>query len=53
MQQPAGTKAKKSYETPALKKLPPQEAKKALLDHARKGNQGAKDILELVLSMRK
>ncbi len=53
MQQPTGTKAKKSYETPALKKLAPEEAKKALLDQARKGNQGAKDILQLVLPTHK
>lgn len=53
MQQPTGMRAKKSYEIPTLKKLPPEEAKKVLLDHARKGNPGAKDILELVLSMRK
>ena len=52
MQQPTGTKAKKSYETPALKKLAPEEAKKALLEYARKGDEGAKNILELVLHTR-
>ena len=53
MQQTIGTKAKKPYETPARKKLVPEEAKRALLDHARKGDQGAKDILELVLHTRR
>ena len=49
MQQPTGTKLKKSYEEPALKKLTPEQAKKLLLPHASRGNQEAKKILDLVL----
>ncbi len=39
----------KSYERPALRKLRPEQAKKFLIDHADKGDKGAKDILKLVL----
>ena len=49
MQQPTGTKLQKSYEEPALRRLGPEQAKKFLLDHATRGDQGAKDILALVL----
>jgi len=49
MQQPTGTKPQKSYEEPALDKLPPEQAKEFLLHHASMGDQGAKDILEIVL----
>ena len=48
MQQSTGAKPQKSYEGPALKKLTPKEAKKFLLHHAKLGDQGAIDILELV-----
>jgi len=48
MKQSIGTKSQKSYEEPALEKLPPEQAKEFLLRHARMGDQGAKDILELV-----
>jgi hypothetical protein len=48
MQRSTGTKPQKSYEGPALKKLPPQEAKKFLVHHAKLGDQGAKEILALV-----
>jgi hypothetical protein len=53
MRQSTGTKLQKSYEEPALEKLTPEQAKKFLLNHANKGDQGAKDILELVLPTRK
>jgi hypothetical protein len=50
MQESTGTKAQKSYEGPALKKLTPDEAKKFLVHHADLGDQGAKEILALVRS---
>jgi len=49
MRQPTGTKLQKSYEEPALRKLKPEQAKKFLLRHANMGDQGAKDILRIVL----
>jgi hypothetical protein len=49
MQQSTGTKPQKSYEGPALEKLTPEQAKEFLLHHANMGDQGAKDILKLVL----
>ncbi len=48
MNQSTGTKSQKSYEEPALEKLRPEQATEFLLRHARTGDQGAKDILELV-----
>ena len=50
MRQSTGAKLEKSYEEPALKKLTPEQAKKFLLHHTNLGDQGAKDILDLVLS---
>ena len=49
MRQSTGTKLQKSYEEPALKKLRPEQAKKFLLHHANRDDQGAKDILKMVL----
>jgi hypothetical protein len=49
MPRSTGTKLQKSYEEPSLKKLRPEQAKKFLLHHANKGDQGAKEILDLVL----
>jgi hypothetical protein len=48
MQRSTSTKLQKSYEGPALKKLTPKQAEKFLLDHAKLGDQGAKEILALV-----
>jgi hypothetical protein len=48
MQESNGTKPQNSYEGPALTKLPPQEAKKFLVHHAKLGDQGAKEILALI-----
>ena len=49
MQQSTGTKLQKSYEEPALRKLRPEQAEKFLLHHANMGDEGAKDILRMVL----
>ncbi len=49
MQQSTGTKVQKSYQGPALKKLTPKHAKEFLLHHANMGDQGAKEILKMVL----
>jgi len=49
MQWSTVTKPQKSYEGPALKKLTPEQAKKFLLHHANMGDQGAKEVLKLVL----
>jgi hypothetical protein len=46
--QQSTSKMQKSYEEPTLRKLRPEQAKKFLLHHANMGDQGAKDILELV-----
>lgn len=40
---------KKVYRRPTVKKLTVEETKAVLLDHAEKGDQGAKDLLRLVL----
>ena len=40
------------YEAPSLKKLKPEEAKQFLLQHAKLGDTGAKDLLALVLPSR-
>jgi hypothetical protein len=47
--QSASTKPQKVYEEPSLKKVSPAQAKEFLLYHAKMGDQGAKDILKLVL----
>jgi hypothetical protein len=39
----------KTYQSPALKKLTPEEAKQFLLRQANMGETGAKDMLNLVL----
>jgi hypothetical protein len=41
-------KARKPYERPTVTKLTPEQAKLKLLGHASMGNQGAKDLLELM-----
>jgi hypothetical protein len=38
----------KAYSPPRLNKLTPEEAKLLLIGHATQGNQGAKDLLDLV-----
>lgn len=38
----------KTYQTPWLKKLKPEEAEQFLLHHARLGDPGAKELLALV-----
>ena len=40
----------KTYESPTLKKLKPEEAKSFLLHHAGLGDPGAKELLTLVLT---
>jgi hypothetical protein len=49
MQESTGTKPQPAYEGPTLEKLTPEQAKEFLLRHANLGDQGAKDILSLVL----
>jgi hypothetical protein len=39
----------KTYEAPAVTKLPSEKAKEFLLHHASLGDQGAQDLLDLVL----
>jgi hypothetical protein len=41
-------KIRKSYEKPAVTKLTPEQAKLKLLGHASMGDQGAKDLLEMM-----
>lgn len=41
-------KARKPYEKPTLTPLTPEEAKLKLIDGASRGEQGAKDILEIM-----
>ena len=41
--------ARKPYEKPTATKLTAEQAKLKLLGHAGRGDQGAKDILKLVL----
>jgi hypothetical protein len=49
MQRSTSTRLHKSYEGPALKALAPEQAKEFLLCHAKLGDEGAKEILALVL----
>lgn len=39
---------RRPYEKPTVTKLTPEQAKLKLLDHAIMGDQGAKDLLELM-----
>lgn len=48
MQSPKQTRIPKTYESPILKKLDPCEAQDLLLRQAKLGDQGAKDILQMV-----
>jgi len=48
MGKPKKEKRRKPYEKPTATKLTPEEAKLKLVDHARRGDQGAKDILEIL-----
>jgi len=41
-------KIRKSYEKPTATKLTPEQAKLKLLGHASMGDQGAKDLLEMM-----
>ena len=49
MQLPNTARILKSYESPTLKKLEPEEAKKFLVHHVNMGDAGAKEVLVLVL----
>ena len=49
MQSPNTARNLKSYESPTLKKLEPEEAKKFLVHHVNMGDSGAKEVLALVL----
>jgi hypothetical protein len=49
MPSPKRARVLKTYETPSLKKLIPEEAKQFLLHHANMGDSGAEEILDLVL----
>ena len=49
MHQPGDKKVRETYRSPTLKKLKPEEAKRFLLEHAQKGDQGAREILQLIL----
>ena len=40
--------AHKKYEKPAIRKLTPEQGKLLLIGHASLGDQGAKDLLELM-----
>jgi len=41
-------KSRKPYEKPTATKLTPEQAKLKLLDAANRGDQGAKDLLEMM-----
>jgi hypothetical protein len=41
-------KQRKPYQKPTATKLSPEEAKFKLLDHASKGDEGAKDLLKMM-----
>ena len=45
---PKQEKPRKPYEKPTATRLTSEEAKLKLVDHASRGNQGAKDILEMM-----
>lgn len=39
---------RKPYVKPAVRKLAPEEAKSVLIEHACRGDQGAKELLEML-----
>ena len=43
-----GEKLRKPYEPPAVRRRTPEQSKLLLLGHAWNGNQGAKDLLEVL-----
>jgi hypothetical protein len=45
---PKREKSRKPYEKPTATRLTSEEAKLKLVDHASRGDQGAKDILEMM-----
>jgi len=45
---PQKDKPRKLYEKPTVTKLTPEEAKFKLIDHASRGDQGSKDMLEMM-----
>ncbi|MFZ1141096.1 MAG: hypothetical protein WCF26_20380 [Candidatus Sulfotelmatobacter sp.] len=45
---PEKEKRRKPYEKPTVTKLTAEEAKLKLIDHASRGDQGVKDILEMM-----
>jgi hypothetical protein len=49
MQSPKTAKIRKNYEQPTIKIMKSEKAKEFLLQHAPKGDTGAKEILALVL----
>jgi hypothetical protein len=49
MQSAKKAKVVKKYASPSLTKLKPQEAQQFLLQHAKMGDLGAKEMLNLVL----
>ena len=49
----SGKKPRKPYERPTVTKLTPEEARAKLLDAANKGDQGAKEFLEMISSQEK
>ena len=44
---PKTAKHRKSYEKPSITKLTAEEVKLKLIDHARRGDQRAKEMLEM------
>jgi len=48
MGKPKKEKRRKRYEKPTATKLTPEEAKVKLVDHARRGDQGARNLLEMM-----
>jgi len=45
---PKQMKLRKPYDKPTATKLTQEEAKRKLIDHASRGDEGAKDILEIM-----
>ncbi|MGE5113232.1 MAG: hypothetical protein ACM3JB_20400 [Acidobacteriaceae bacterium] len=41
---------RKPYEKPVATQLTPEEAKRKLIDHANRGSQDAKDLLEMIFA---
>lgn len=41
---------RKAYEKPSATKLTPEEAKRKLIEHASRGSQDAKDLLEMIFA---